>query len=667
MAEETVFERIARLKAEEAAAEVRSTPDLTAPSSPEDKYAGFGLEDVDANPTKHERTTEDLTIDGIVNGMTVEKAFKTFLTKEWKVGSDPAGRNEIQMRCPYPGHVDNTPSASWNTSKNTFVCYKCQRGGDAIEIAAIGEGFDWEGGGYKKGIEFVNLRKKIAAKLGYVAQPKAPGQIQQTYIAPAPAQITTPLAPPTLPPAGHKLSNPKAMLTSTPSNVTPISAAPTFVEPEVTGEEDLDADFDYPAMPDFRKMFPENTFLYKYLDATDHLPYPSEYNFWHALTIVGGVLGRDVWHEDDPKVYGNLFVCTVGPTGGGKSQSGHRMWEVLDEVLPYDEEDPNNKGVKQVVNPNSEVFFIQEFQKKIFNPLNPKAKPEELPVKGLLEYPELSGLIAKVKGQNAGRYGSLIIELYDNLRRIHTGSVGGGVTRAKEPFGMMTTTTQLKSLKKLLSDDDASSGFLNRFVFAMGPSVKRGYHSGRIKADMTDAKATLQHMRGFYALNPGGIDYTTDAYDYSDDVWMARGDQLKENDSSELLKRLDLLMKKMTLLFAANEEAKIITIEHVDKAYAYLDYIVECYKVIGARIGVTMQTEMERKVLNAVKGYIIKNPGRPLPTATNISKNLTGKISMKDIRSILNDLAALGIIEVHAAVREPGKGGQPGVRYSCAV
>ena len=46
-------------------------------------------------------------------------------------------RGEIRFRCPFPGHLDNHPSARWNPEKGTFFCDVCGKGGGAIDLAKL--------------------------------------------------------------------------------------------------------------------------------------------------------------------------------------------------------------------------------------------------------------------------------------------------------------------------------------------------------------------------------------------------------------------------------------------------------------------------------------------------------------------------------------------------
>jgi len=44
-------------------------------------------------------------------------------------------------RCPLPDHEDRTPSFTVNPEKNVWFCHGCVRGGDAIELYRLAEGY----------------------------------------------------------------------------------------------------------------------------------------------------------------------------------------------------------------------------------------------------------------------------------------------------------------------------------------------------------------------------------------------------------------------------------------------------------------------------------------------------------------------------------------------
>lgn len=648
MAEPSKFEQaLAEKRARDAAKVV--APPVVEPESP---YSNLGTEDLDE--PGYRKTQDDQTVDAIVDQLDVESAFRAFIPKEWR--SSREGGQETMMRCPLPTHPDNTPSASWKVEKDLWRCHKCEVGGDKLDIAAIGLGLDLKT--YKQGANFPKMRRAMAEKLGWAPiHRNVKGDQIYTQIAPeAPALPATAGPPPAN--AATLTLDPRITLAPV-ATITQIASAPSYDEPLSTerGEQvDEDADVKYPSMGDWREKLATNdetNFLYEYMLATTDLPYPDEYNFWNGLVAIGSLLGRNVWLGGNPHVFPNLYVCTVGPTGGGKSQSGRPLSKLLRNHLAYEPTNPDSTGMKLLSTPNSEVWLINEFRKEIDNPLNPKAPPEIYPVKGLVTFSELSALMSRTKGEKGGKFEAVTMELFDNTDVVSTGSMGGGNVEAPEPFCMMLTTTQLKSVKTHMSMTDAGSGFLNRWCFAMGPTVERGFFSDVTDKDMIVAGQHFDKIKAFYSLNGGQLGFTPDGYALAAKLWVEKGAPVKKSDGTELLKRIDLLLKKLMIIFAANRHLKMIDAELVNQVYSFFDYIVDTYRMIGARIGITIQGDMENKVIAALINWQEKHT--ELPTATRISKNLSASIDMKSLRQILADLAALNAIEVIAPIK-PQKG-----------
>ena len=77
----------------------------------------------------------------------------------------------------------------------------------------------------------------------------------------------------------------------------------------------------------------------------------------------------------------------------------------------------------------------------------------------------------------------------------------------------------------------------------------------------------------------------------------------KKADSSDLLVRLDLLFKKLMLLFAANSMEDQVSVESVRSASSLFDYVIATYEAIGARIGNTEVSENEKIVHQCIINY----------------------------------------------------------------
>lgn len=62
----------------------------------------------------------------------------------WELGIIGQGsRPRIALRCPYPDHIDEHPSATLYHDEGRFWCHGCNRGGDVIDLVMVVKGVAW--------------------------------------------------------------------------------------------------------------------------------------------------------------------------------------------------------------------------------------------------------------------------------------------------------------------------------------------------------------------------------------------------------------------------------------------------------------------------------------------------------------------------------------------
>src|SRR5690606_5483764 len=257
---------------------------------------------------------------------------------------------------------------------------------------------------------------------------------------------------------------------------------------------DEDGNYTYPRL-DGCKVVPEGSFLEVYMCRTRIADVAEEYHFWNAMISIGFALGRRVKLYDLTPVYGNLFVCTLGHSGSGKSKAKRYLDLLLDMALPHKWEDHESRGVRKVNSPGSAESLIHQFQKPVTDPANPKKIMYYASVSGMIDFNELSSLMGR-----AARTGNVLrptlMQFYDMEGVIQTTSMSTGSKEAHEPFASALTTSQPASLKNLLSKQDDDSGFLNRWLFVAGPD-KQKVAIGGAHVDMTPAVLPLQRILGW--------------------------------------------------------------------------------------------------------------------------------------------------------------------------
>lgn len=596
-----------------------------------------------------DRSEDDIEIDGIIESIDILGAYRRWIGKE--VDERTTGAEEgVKVSCPLPGHRDKHPSAWLNTKKKTWFCGGCQEGGDVYDLAAIH--FGYARPDYKDGKTFHDLRKEMAESYGYRFKQIAGKEvIWKEEPTPEPeVKVDEP---------GPDVDPDMAALVETLPDPTPtnIRALPNLTD------EEMGDNTTYPTI-DWRSIVPEDTFLREYLEATSNDDSPEEYHFWHGLLALGHAVGRNVFLDDMKFVYGNMMVCLLGGTGFGKSRSRYWLEEVLEEAVPYQDNGLDTTGCKLVPVPASGENLINQFQHIASDPSLPSKGLVQVrtPVNGIVDYDEFAGLLSRAMRQ--GNTLKVYIQAFaDSRTRINSSSNTGGTFEAYKPFCSITASTQPKAVRALLSRYDTGSGFLNRWVFVGGQRKKResigGKRSG-IRVDLTRAIEELKKVRGWGAMERS-VELTDDGFDAWDKWFHEVIEPLQLSDETDLLPRIGLTLKRVLLLFAINERKTLIDATDVKRIEPLLKYLVECYGILNAEIGVSQMTEITSEILRHIKN-IQEKTGRGA-SARDLAQRMKRKNYSPDlINKALKTMQELDWIDM-----DKSKGvGRPTIRYTVA-
>lgn len=505
------------------------------------------------------RSQEQDDIERVIAGLGIVDAYVKWCGKSVP---DPGGKTEsIMVSCPVPGHRDSNPSAWLNSDKETWFCGACQQGGDKYDLAAIHFGY---GPSYKSKEEFPELRRKMAGELGYTVKRTAGGQETLERV--------------------EQEEEPDAEVIQMPTLHDPV--ADEFV-PSI----------------DWRSLFPNDTFMRTWMEQTSHSTSSEEYFVWLGLMAVGAAIGPDATLLDTTPVKGNLFTCLVGPSGAGKSRAGNLLSALLRRALPYDPDDPHSKGIKIAAVAASGEALIYTHQKAEYDPVDPKIILGYRPVRSLIQYEEMSDLLGR-----AARVGNslkpILMEFYDAHGDITTDSRTSGQLTAAEPYAQFLSTTQTRALEGLFTRTDAFSGMLNRIVFAQGVDKPKQAIGGS-PIDIEPAARPLMLIRT-WASSGRSIIVSPGALSLLEEWFQSKFQPFVTGDTANpILARCDLLIKKLMLLFAANEHSEVVTEDIAARVLSLWPYIVGCYGVVEKRIS---HSDMEmgeaaERILVAIKEW----------------------------------------------------------------
>jgi hypothetical protein len=575
--------------------------------------------DVDLIPEEaYERSDDQIELDNAIDRIDIIDAYNRWCGK-MRPSINYKRTEGIKISCPIPGHVDNDPSAWINLEKQVWFCGGCQVGGDKFDIAAYRYGMS----DYKAGANFHIIREKMAKDFGYTLS-KTPGG-------------TVIVTPPVIVPEEPEVEPPQ-------------------VADVIHLHEDDDESIDMPSL-DWRPVCPPGTFLDSYMRATVVDDVPEEYHFFHALIALGFAIGRDVTLYDSVPIFGNLFICTLGRSGVGKSKARKHLDALLYAALPYDRRNIPNKGVLKVNAPGSAEALIYQFMAPVEDPSNPKRILFYAPVKGLIDFNELSSLTGRTS-----RMGSVmkptLMQFYDMEPIIQTSSMTTGSKEAHEPFASALTTSQPKALRDLISASDDASGFLNRWLFIPGKE-KRRYSVGGVRVDMTSCIKPLQDVLGWAGtFGTEQVEWSEEALVVWDKFFQDTLEPLRKKAQNDLLVRIDLTLKKLMLLFSANRMESVLSEQSVADALHCFPYFKAAYGIPEAQIGNTVNNEISDTIMYQVNKY---NPKGGITAAKMWDNIKHKKYDKKKFLEVLTTLTKLELISEIAT--KQGAVGKPTVRY----
>jgi hypothetical protein len=535
----------------------------------------------------------------------------------------------IKVSCPMPGHADKDPSAWINTDKNVWTCGKCEDGGDVYDLAAIH--FAYPRPGYKDGETFHKLRIQMAEDFGYVVKKVPGGQIVYK-------------------------EDPNATQTEQADQQESPVGVVVPLHPEHEEEDEL---VTYPAI-DWRSFVPEDTFLWEYLTACSNDDSPEEYHFWHGLLALGHAAGRNVSLDDNKPVFGNLLVCLLGASGVGKSRSRHWLDHVLSVVLPFQGAGQTPAGVKLVPVPGSGEYLVKAFSFMAQDPVNPKNTWYES-VNGIVDFDEMAALMNRANRQGS-TLKTTIMGFADTRNEVKIGSLTHKDIIAERPYCSITATTQPRAVRSVLHKGDAGSGFLNRWVFVGGPEKKREVIGGKrsaIGVDLHDAINQLKSVKSWTAKERL-IEWDDDAAAKITEFFQTLIYPAQKKDSSDLLKRLDLLFKKLCLLLTINLKRDTVPLAAVNACIQMSEYLINCYGLLEENIGITQQQEIVTDVLRVMRA--VEKKQSKGASVRDIQRGLARKNYGPDqLKKALETMVALDMIELEKP--KSGQVGRPTIRY----
>lgn len=342
-------------------------------------------------------------------------------------------------------------------------------------------------------------------------------------------------------------------------------------------------------------------FFELYLHQTGTSEVPRNFHFWAAMSLLAASVGDRVWVEPDVgrKIFPNLYVFLIGPSGSGKEQAvmgaaklgmheqiieafmGRATRQYLLDYLTKD--GPMEDGMRYAHNPH--LYLVTE---------------------------ELGSAI------RAGDLGhdliSFMTEFYTGKPVGQDGTRGSGMVTLYNPcFNWLAGTTD-EWLIRAVDRDAIEGGFFARVIAVRG---RRNYKERCPQivypSDRDDVREHLKWRVSQYALLRGGFRFTPAAQALHDEWYMARAepaDSLEEpgfNRSDEMVFRLSLLLRLSEIDLVVDDHGQAAMISpHVD--VCHFNEALHLWEGLAADMPATMRkaSATERSNVVDVVGEILQ-------------------------------------------------------------
>ena len=177
---------------------------------------------------------------------------------------------------------------------------------------------------------------------------------------------------------------------------------------------------------------------------------------------------------------------------------------------------------------------------------------------------------------------------------------------------------------------------------------------------VVDLAAAIEQLKGVRAWGSVERDvrFTEDGLDEYEKFIRRAVFPAQDSDESDLLTRLDLTMKRLVLLMCINERKVEVDEEIVRKCEPILEYLIKCYSILNAEIGITQVSEISSEILRHVAS-IEEKTGRGA-SARDLSLRMKRKnYSPEMIKKALETMVALDWLDIDKT-KGPSR---PTIRY----
>ena len=298
------------------------------------------------------------------------------------------------------------------------------------------------------------------------------------------------------------------------------------------------------------------SWLEQYLEYTRFVEPPGIFHIWSGLTVIASALARKVYMPRGLfKIYPNLYVALVGPTGIGKSTAADIAVRDSKHVL-------EESGIDIMRGKITSWYLYDWFGTK---------SGSGAPATALIFASELKTLLGDVNKQELV---ALLTDLYGCPDDDEYRTKSYGVLRLRDVYLNLLVCSTPEWLTLGISHDDISGGFTGRFIYVCAEHTERSFPFPEdfYGIDEIDKlREVLAHDLSEIAQLEGHVILTDEAKAMYVDWYGTRFDDIEdERMYGYYARRRDHLLKIGALMSIAEGDSLIVTEQHLRTALAIL-------------------------------------------------------------------------------------------------
>lgn len=378
---------------------------------------------------------------------------------------------------------------------------------------------------------------------------------------------------------------------------------------------------------------PDNkNFISWYIFAQGESEVPALYDIWCGISLIAAAVANRVWveHFVGSKLYPNLFILLLGPSGIGKDVAMDRAAEVIEMRDDHDER------IMQDINFFSGKATVQYLLDK----MGSRSRKElDGSVALYLHTPELTSSIGA--GNQAADFIHVITDLYKSrVSDFEEGTRGRGGQTLNKPVVNWVGGTTREWLVSSVPADALEGGFIGRVVLAEAmDDFTRRIRRPIQPRDRLDILRGLAKYLDQLSTVTGKMELSDQAEDIAEDWYTRRPPPEDSTMAAAWRRQYALSLKISTCLALADSASQVIEGKHMARAQRLIQQSYNCIPRLKAFVSSTAET---RAALIAEDR--IKQGGAAGVTRSSLTKYMSnrGVTATKLDRDILPTLLEQG-------------------------